>query len=383
MPFYQQRGRIPEKRHIQFRDKKGQLYWEELISREGFGYVYSNVYHLHPPTAVDGIGDFIPQSLDPIKNTHTPRHIRTRSLEARGNIISSRIPLFYNDDVIISKGIAGQSSDLLYRNGHYDECLFIHSGKGTFKSNFGVLDVKPGDYLVIPRGVIWSMEILDAIEFLVTETPGAIETPTRYRNRLGQLMEHSPFSERDIRTPHFVEPVSKGSSEVMVRLTKGYQFYNYQHHPFDIIGWDGYFYPWIFNIHDFMPITGKVHQPPPVHQTFQARGVVICSFVSRLYDYHPDAIPAPYAHSNVDSDEILYYVQGNFMSRRGIEAGSITFHPMGLPHGPQPGKIEESLGAEKTNELAVMIDTFNPLSMTHHCQDIDEADYPISWKEPS
>ncbi len=379
MPFYQQRGQLPNKRHIQFRDGKGNLYWEELISRQGFSYVYSNVYHLYPPTAVEQVGEFRSMELKPLKEQHRHHHIRTRELNISGDAISARVPLFFNKDVILSKGSADASMNSLYRNGHFDECIFIHNGKGTFHSNFGKLDLIAGDYLIIPRGIIWGIDVDKSLEFLVIETSGALETPSRYRNRLGQLLEHAPFCERDIKTPEFQEPITDGSATVIVRLRRGYQTYHYQHHPFDLRGWDGYYFPWIFNINDFMPITGKIHQPPPVHQTFQARGVVICSFVPRLFDYHPQAVPAPYAHSNVDSDEILYYVKGEFMSRRGIEEGSITFHPCGLPHGPQPGKIEESLGAKETDELAIMVDTFKPLKMTQAAAGIDDPEYPLSW----
>jgi homogentisate 1,2-dioxygenase len=238
-----------------------------------------------------------------------------------------------------------------------------------------------GDYVVIPRGVIWQMDVKQPIRILVIETSGPIETPTRYRNKFGQLLEHSPYAERDIRTPEFVGPVADMRVEVEVKLQHGIQTYGYQHHPFDIVGWDGYYFPYIFNINDFMPITGKIHQPPPVHQTFQAHGIVLCSFVPRPFDYHDKSVPAPYAHSNVDSDEIIYYVEGNFMSRKGIDEQSISYHPMGLPHGPQPGKIEESLGAKETNELAVMIDTFKPLNMTEAALNVDDEDYPYSWIE--
>jgi homogentisate 1,2-dioxygenase len=271
---------------------------------------------------------------------------------------------------------------ILYRNGHHDEVLFIQSGKGQFCSNFGNMNIKHGDYVVIPRGVIWQLIIHDPIRMLVVESSGPVETPNRYRNRFGQLMEDSPFCERDIRTPNFIEPkYQKNPVDVLVRIQGGYQTYSYEHHPFDLVGWDGFYFPWIFNINDFMPITGKVHLPPPIHQTFQSPGFVICSFVPRLYDYHDKAIPAPYAHSNVDSDEVLYYVKGKFMSRKGIESESITVHPMGLPHGPQPGKIEASLGKKETIELAVMIDTFSPLQYADILSTIDDSDYPYSWQE--
>ncbi len=381
MPFYQKRGDIPTKRHTQFRDDSGNLYWEELISREGFSHMYSNVYHVYPPTSVEAVGELKKYNLKAVDQTHRHHHIRTANVESDGDAISSRIPLFFNSDVVISKAHVKESMKSLYRNGNADEVLFIHTGSGIFKSNFGTMTLTAGDYLVIPRGVIWQIDVKEDMRILVTESSSPIETPTRYRNKFGQLLEHSPFSERDIRTPDFVEPVDDSPMDVEVKLRHGIQTYGYQHHPFDIVGWDGYYFPYIFNINDFMPITGKIHQPPPVHQTFQANGFVICSFVPRPFDYHDQSVPAPYAHSNVDSDEIIYYVEGNFMSRKGIDEQSISYHPMGLPHGPQPGKIEESLGAKETNELAVMIDTFKPLNMTEAALNVDDEDYPYSWIE--
>ena len=381
MPFYQKRGEIPNKRHIQFRDNSGNLYWEELISREGFSHMYSNVYHIHPPTGVEAVGEFKKKELIATDKTHRHHHIRTANLDSNGDAISSRIPLFFNSDVVISKAHVNESMDSLYRNGNADEVLFIHTGSGKLKSNFGNLALTLGDYVVIPRGVIWQIDVKEDMRILVTESSAPIETPTRYRNKFGQLLEHSPFSERDIRTPDFVGPVDDSPIDVEVKLRQGIQIYGYQHHPFDLVGWDGYYFPYIFNINDFMPITGKIHQPPPVHQTFQAHGFVICSFVPRLFDYHDESVPAPYAHSNVDSDEIIYYAEGEFMSRKDIESESVSYHPMGLPHGPQPGKIEESLGAKETNELAVMIDTFKPLNMTEAALTVDDEDYPYSWIE--
>tara|TARA_A100001037_G_C15153065_1_gene640961 strand:+ start:5199 stop:6347 length:1149 start_codon:yes stop_codon:yes gene_type:complete len=381
MPFYQKRGAIPEKRHIQFRDKSGNLYWEELFSRQGFSHMYSNAYHIHPPTAVEAVGDLKTINLISVDQAHQHRHIRTANVDSKGDAISARISLFFNNDIVISKAHVTDSMASLYRNGNSDEVLFVHHGSGSFKSNFGYMELKPGDYLVIPRGVIWKINVTNEMHILIAESAGPVETPARYRNKFGQLLEHSPFSERDIRTPVFVDPVEDSAIEVEVKLRNGIQTYGYQHHPFDLVGWDGYYFPYIFNINDFMPITGKIHQPPPVHQTFQGHGFVICSFVPRLFDYHDKSVPAPYAHSNVDSDEILYYVAGNFMSRKGIEEESITYHPMGLPHGPQPGKIEESLSAKETNELAIMIDTFKPLNITKAALNIDDKDYPYSWKE--
>jgi len=383
MPFYQKHGKLPDKRHIQFRDDDGNLYWEELISRKGFSHIYSNVYHLNPPTAINKVGDIDPIQLDAQDQEHRHHHIKTRNLNSKGDAISARVPLFFNSDVILSKSIVDDSMEYLYRNGHHDECLFVHGGKGTLRTNFGSLLLSQGDYAIIPRGVIWQLDVKESLELLIAETVGPIQTPDRYRNELGQLLEHAPYSERDLRTPILESPISGGPIQVKVRLIQGIQSYEYQHHPFDVVGWDGYYYPWVFNVNDFMPITGKVHQPPPVHQVFEAPGLVICNFVPRLFDYHPEAVPAPYAHSNVDSDEILYYVSGDFMSRKGMEAGSITYHPAGLPHGPQPGKIEASLDLNEANEIAVMIDTFKPLKITTNVIEIDDSHYPLSWLDNS
>ena len=379
MPFYQKQGNIPPKRHIQFRNNKNELLWEELISRGGFSGIYSNVYHKNPPTSIEAIGEIENTKLVSSKDKHRHMHIFTSGIKSEGDCISSRIPLFFNEDIIISKAHVKESMTSPYRNGCADEVLFIHEGEGEFHSNFGNIDLKSGDYLVIPRGVIWEIHNHAKMKILIIESSAPIETPKRYRNDFGQLLENSPFSERDITTPRFVGPVEDKPIEVKVKLNKGIQTYTYHHHPFDIVGWDGYYFPYVFNINDFMPITGKIHQPPPVHQTFQSKGFVICSFVPRLFDYHPDAIPAPYAHSNVDSDEIIYYAEGEFMSRKGIEKESITYHPMGLPHGPQPGKIEESIGAKETSELAVMIDTFKKLNISEHAMKVDDNDYPYSW----
>ncbi len=379
MPFYQKRGEIPNKRHIQFRNDENRLYWEELVSRGGFSNIYSNVYHKNPPTCIQAIGEVENHNLDYIKNEHRHMHILTAKLETKGDAINSRIPLFFNNDIIISKAHVDNSMNSLYRNGFADEVLFIHDGEGNFQSNFGYIALHPGDYLVIPRGVIWKISVKSKMKMLVIESEAPIETPERYRNKFGQLLEQSPFAERDIATPKFLDPVKDESINVKVKLRHGIQKYTYRHHPFDIVGWDGYYFPYVFNINDFMPITGKIHQPPPVHQTFQSKGFVICSFVPRLFDYHPQSIPAPYAHSNVDSDEIIYYAEGEFMSRKGIERESITYHPMGLPHGPHPGKIEESIDAKETKELAVMIDTFKKLNVAKSVMNIEDDDYTYSW----
>ena len=380
MPFYQSKGLIPPKRHTVFKNGDDNLYYEELVSREGFSHMYTNLYHLRMPTRVCDMGEFYPIMLKRGGTTHRARHIRTAKIKSSGNAISSRIPLFFNSDLIISKAHVDDSMEFHYRNGHFDELLYIQSGEGTFKSNFGILKFSYGDYIVIPRGVIWQMDVNDKCRILVVESNRPIETPSRYRNKFGQLLEHSPFCERDIRTPELTSPIDKeGEHLVKVRVADGIQDIVYAHHPCDIVGWDGYFFPWILNIDDFEPIVGSLHQPPPVHQVLQSEGFVVCNFVSRLFDFHPDAIPAPYPHSNVDSDEILFYSQGEFMSRKGIDLESITYHPMGLPHGPQPGKYEASIHMKKTEELAVMIDTFKPLNVTETSRQIDDNDYPFSW----
>jgi homogentisate 1,2-dioxygenase len=380
MPFYQKKGQVPEKRHIQFRNKNNDLYWEELISREGFSSIYSNTYHKNPPTAIEKIGECSEINLSLRNKIHKPYHIRTANINNNGDAIFSRIPLFYNQDITVYKSNVTESMVNLYKNAYADEVLFIQNGNGVLSSNFGSLNISKGDYVVIPRGVIWEIRIKTKMKILTIESSAPIETPAKYRNKFGQLLEHSPFSERDIKTPNFEKPIDENSIKINVKYGSKIQSYFYQNHPFDLVGWDGYYFPWVFNINDFMPITGKIHQPPPVHQTFQSNGFVICSFVPRLFDYHEKSIPAPYAHSNVDSEELIFYVEGNFMSRKGIDSESITYHPMGLTHGPQPGKIEESLNVKETTELAVMIDTFKPLNMTNNTKEIEDKNYPYSWK---
>ena len=380
MPFYQKKGQVPEKRHIQFRNKNNDLYWEELISREGFSSIYSNTYHKNPPTAIEKIGECSEINLSLRNKIHKPYHIRTANINDNGDAVFSRIPLFYNQDITVYKSNVTESMVNLYKNAYADELLFIQNGNGVLSSNFGSLNISKGDYVIIPRGVIWEIKIKTKMKILTIESGAPIETPAKYRNKFGQLLEHSPFSERDIKTPNFEKPIDKNSIKINVKYGSKIQSYFYQNHPFDLVGWDGYYFPWVFNINDFMPITGKIHQPPPVHQTFQSNGFVICSFVPRLFDYHEKSIPAPYAHSNVDSEELIFYVEGNFMSRKGIDSESITYHPMGLTHGPQPGKIEESLNAKETTELAVMIDTFKPLNMTNNTKEIEDKNYPYSWK---
>ena len=393
MPFYQKRGKIPDKKHTQFRDDDGNLYWEELISRGGFSHMYSTIYHTHPPTSITKLLSKrkIYELIDRDK-THMPYRLDTTRLisdsQKSKNVVDNRYPLFFNEDIVISYCLNLKNANSPYKNALADELLYIQEGSGMFISNFGSLEFKEGDYLVIPRGIIWKIKPETALNVLIIESNSPIETPERYRNKFGQLLEHSPFSERDIVTPQFPgQRLREADHErrfgrenvIDVKYDTIMQKYQYQHNLSDVIGWDGYYYPWKFNIKDFMPITGKIHQPPPVHQTFQSKGFVVCSFVPRLFDYHKEAIPAPYAHSNVDSEEIIFYSKGDFMSRKNIGEGDITYHPMGLTHGPQPGKIEESLGVKETDEYAVMIDTFKPLKMTTGTNRLEDGKYPFSW----
>ncbi len=382
MPFYYKQGKIPPKRHTAFRSESGTLYYEELVSREGFSGNYSNLYHLNRPTKIAKVCEFTSINIDRAESKHRARHITTADLENSGDAVSSRIPLFFNSDVTISVATVTKAMDFCYRNGMADELFYVQAGGGEFISNLGTMQLKPGDYIVIPRGIIWQLNPAEKIKLLITESIGSIETPNRYRNKFGQLLEHSPFCERDIHTPKLQPPQeNSGETKVLVKTMEGLQEFIYSHHPCDVIGWDGYYFPWKMSIHDFEPIVGSIHQPPPVHQTFQATGFVVCSFVPRLFDFHPDAIPAPYPHSNVDSDEVIYYSRGDFMSRQGIQQESITLHPMGLPHGPQPGKYHSSIGKKKTDELAVMIDTFKPLFVTEAAKKFDDSEYPLSWKD--
>ncbi|MEM7477336.1 MAG: homogentisate 1,2-dioxygenase [Planctomycetota bacterium] len=383
MTFYHRLGRIPHKRHTQFRKESGELHHEELMGIHGFSGNQSLLYHLHPPTRVQKVGLAPYQSPEfeeqgPLKH----RLLNTLDLPSKGDAIQGRIPLMGNQDCVLSMVRPSKSMDYWYRFAHGDELIFVHEGTGLLETQFGDLRYGIGDYLVIPTGVMWRL-LPDAGEqrMLVVEAHGHIEPPNRYLNNYGQFLEHSPYCERDLRTPENLKTVDEsGEFEVHVKARGVISRYSYSHHPLDVVGWDGYLWPYAFNIKEFEPITGSVHQPPPVHQTFSGPGFVVCSFVPRLFDYHPEAIPAPYNHSNVDSDEVIYYVDGNFMSRKGIDRGSLTIHPNGIPHGPHPGTYEASIGAKKTEELAVMVDTFRPLRMTRQCSAMENEDYYKSWK---
>ena len=384
MPIYHTLGKIPAKRHTVFRQPNGKLYAEELVSTEGFSGMYSLVYHTHPPTIVKSLGT--PYSVEP--KIAKEKHLRHTSLlgfniKPEDDYLKSRKPVLVNADLQISLAAPKKSmTDYFYKNSQADEVIFIHKGTGTLKTGFGKIKFSYGDYLVVPRGTIYQIEFDDENNRLfIIESYSPIRFPKRYQNQFGQLMEHAPFCERDIRRPIDLETFDQeGDYKILIKKQGLIYPYTYGTHPFDFIGWDGYHYPWAFSIHNFEPITGRVHQPPPVHQTFEAHNFVICSFVPRKYDYHPEAIPAPYNHSNVDSDEVLYYVDGDFMSRNSVVQGQITLHPGGIPHGPHPGSVEKSIGKEKTDELAVMIDPFKPLMITEEALLIEDENYHKSWQ---
>jgi homogentisate 1,2-dioxygenase len=383
MTMYIQRGKIPRRRHVVYRNEQGKHQFEEHISRLGFSDIYSNAYHVHMPTRVAKVGKFRPISLEAIEGDHRHRHLKTLELKPEGDWVTGRKPLMFNADLTMGtiSPLKGPGS-AFYKNATCDEVLFIHKGQGTFESMFGSLKFGEGDYIVVPRGVIHTMTFdSDENRVFYVESSGPLDTPKHYRNQYGQLLEHAPYCERDIRLPEFQPPVNQtGEFPLHIRLHHGVQEYLWGHHPFDLVGYDGYYYPWIFNIKDYMPKVGQVHLPPPTHLTFTGPGYVICSFCPRPFDFDPNAVPIPYAHSNIDSDEVLYYVDGNFMSRKGIDAGSITLHPYGIPHGPQPGLLEKSLESKETGELAVMVDTFRPLKVAKLCEKIDDAAYPYSWQ---
>lgn len=386
MPAYYSLGEIPHKRHTQFRKADGTLYSEELFGTEGFSGNYSNLYYHYPPTRVKKVEKFayIPYPQEEWRqDIHRHHHLKSAHMKRGGDAVLGRQPLMYNKDLIISVALPVQEMNYYYRDGEADLVYFVHEGHGTLETNFGLLPYHEGDYIIIPRGTTFRFQIAadsPSSRFLTVEAYGTIEPPRRYLNKNGQLLEHSPYCERDIRRPQeLVTHTGRGDYEVRVKVGNLISSYWYDFHPINTVGWDGCEYPWIFNIADFEPITGRVHQPPPVHQTFQGPNFVICSFVPRKLDYHPLSIPVPYNHSNIDSDELLYYVNGNFGSRRGIEQSSLTLHPRGIPHGPHPGAVEKSLGAERTEELAVMIDTFYPLKYTTIAQTIDDPGYPYSW----
>lgn len=383
MPFYNKLGNIPHKRHTVFRQPNGNLYHEQLFGTIGFDGMSSLLYHIQPPTVVKEIlGETNVAPEVALERNMTMRSLKGFEVTPKDDYIASRTPVLVNSDCYIELASPKKSmTDYFYKNADADEVIFIHRGSGQLKTQLGVIDFSYGDYLVVPRGMIYQLHFNDADNKLfIIQSFHPIYTPKRYRNWFGQLLEHSPFCERDIRPPHRLETIDdEGSFLIRIKKQDVLYDYVYAHHPFNVVGWDGFNYPYAFSIHDFEPITGRVHQPPPVHQTFETSAFVICSFVPRLYDYHPDSIPAPYNHSNIDSDEVLYYVDGDFMSRNHIEKGQITLHPAGIPHGPHPGAYERSIGKKETLELAVMVDTFKPLKLTKQAIQIEDPSYMKSW----
>jgi homogentisate 1,2-dioxygenase len=397
MPHYRKVGDVPPKRHTQFRSPSGALYAEELMGHEGFSSASALLYHRHAPTAIvaaDDVGEPDPELA--ANRPLLPRHLRTSRLPGGGDLVTGRHPVLANDDVRLAVAQPTEASGL-YRNTTGDEVVYVRQGALRLESTFGVLDCVAGDYVVVPTGTThrWVPADVDAdapgagpVHALVIEAGGHVGPPSRYLSAQGQFLEHSPYCERDLHGPTEPWTVDDGDDarngdgvEVLVRNQGGLTRYRYLHHPFDVVGWDGCLYPYRLSIHDFEPITGRVHQPPPVHQTFAGTNFVVCSFVPRKLDYHPLAVPVPYNHANVDCDEVLYYCAGNFTSRKGagIEHGSMSLHPAGFVHGPQPGSVEAGLGEERTEELAVMVDTFRPLQLAGGARACEDADYAWSW----
>lgn len=385
MPYYIRRGNIPHKRHTQFRKADGSLYSEQLFSTEGFSAESSLLYHLHPPTVItDSLPGVLvkPQAAEP--ELLKPRSFQGSLVLPCGDYLDSRNVILFNSDCRISLAAPMDSiTNYFVKNAGADECIFVHEGTGALETIYGIITFGPGDYLVIPRGTIYRLNFDGTHNrLLVIESTTPFRFPKRYLSDSGQLLEHAPFCERDLRTPEHRPPIDKeGHFEIKVLKGDYVHPVMYRYHPFDVEGWDGCCYPFALSIHDFEPVTGRVHQPPPVHQTFATGHFVVCSFVPRLYDYHPESVPAPYNHSNIDSDELLYYVDGDFMSRKHVTRGMISLHPAGIPHGPHPGAVEKSIGQKGTNELAVMIDTFRPLQLTENALHIEDKDYYKSWNE--
>jgi len=385
MPHYHKLGSIPHKRHTQFRKPDGSLYSEQLFSTEGFSDDYSLLYHCHPPTQIiktEPQQDVSPQIAEEKMLKH--RSFEGFHIKPAADYLESRVPVLVNNDCHIVLAAPQQSmTSYFYKNADADELIFVHEGTGKVITQYGQLPFSYGDYIILPRGTIYQIHFdTPANRLFIVESFTPLRYPKRYMSKYGQLMEHSPYCERDIRPPQDLLTYDE-KGDFLIRAKKKGVLYglHYGTHPFDVVGWDGCCYPYIFSIHDFEPITGRVHLPPPTHQTFETNSFVVCSFVPRLYDYHPLAIPAPYNHSNIDSDEVIYYVDGDFMSRKSVTRGMITLHPAGIPHGPHPGAVEKSIGAKETKELAVMVDTFRPLMLTKQALGIENQDYVMSWAE--
>lgn len=385
MPIYHKLGKIPPKRHTIFENPKGGIYYEQLFGTEGFNSHSSLLYEIHRPTQVKEI--LSSQNIQPeiaISKNIKSLLLSTFSIKPEKDFLESRKALFINADCVI--GVAAPTQSLrsyFYKNADADELLFIHKGKGKLRTFMGNIPFEYGDYLVIPRGMIYQIDFeTEDNRIFYVESFAPYYTPKRYKSSSGQLLEHAPFCERDFKLPLELETYDeKGDFLVKIKKEGTLHEFVYATHPFGVVGWDGYNFPYGFSIHNFEPITGRVHMPPPIHQTFETSAMVICSFCPRMYDYHPKAIPAPYNHSNIDSDELLYYVDGDFMSRNNIKQGNITLHPKGIPHGPAPGAYERSIGQKETLELAVMVDTFRPLMVTAEAIKISDENYYKSWVE--
>ncbi|HYK89429.1 MAG TPA: homogentisate 1,2-dioxygenase [Acidobacteriota bacterium] len=384
MPIYHHAGQVPRKRHMVFRQPDGALYAEELIGNKGFTGPSSLLYHLNRPTSVISVRHFRELKWDPEPDpTARHRHFRTHQLPQVPSPTLDRIPIMSNQDVTLFFVQPQREDEHFYRSGQGDELIFVSNGTGVLETQMGDLPFRRGDYLLVPRGILHRFKFTShPLRFLVIESAGYLRTPARYRNEHGQLLEISPYCERDIRAPENVTARDqKGEFRILVKKNNCLTEMMLDHHPFDVVGWDGYYYPWALNIEDFEPRVGRFHLPPPVHQTFEGDGFVVCSFCPRPFDFDPGAIPAPYAHSNVMADEVIYYANSEFMSRKGIELGSITLHPDGLPHGPHPGRAEESIGKKSTGELAVMIDTYRSLQVGRAALDVEDKEYCLSWGE--
>lgn len=383
MAHYHKLGEIPQKRHIVFRKPNGELYAEQLISSEGFSSEYTLTYHQYPPTLVSEIGEIksvAPEFLD--NDLMVKRSFNGFEVKPEGDFLSSRRIVLGNNDLCISLAApVERESKYFFKNSQAHEMIFVHKGKGVLKTMLGHIDFVPGDHLIIPKGITYQMFFEEGENRLfIVESFSPFRFPKKYLSNTGQLLENAPIYERDIRIPNRLDSFDQlGDFEVKIKRDDKLYSYHYQSHPFDVVGWDGCYYPYALSIHEFEPITGRIHQPPPVHQTWEAHNFVTCAFVPRLYDYHPQSIPAPYHHANLDSDEVLYYVDGDFMSRNNIQKGQISLHPMGVAHGPHPGAVERSIGKKETEELAVMVDTFKPLKLTKAALDIEVKDYFKSW----
>ena len=389
MPVYHHLGQLPPKRHTVFKSPAGSFYYEQLFGTVGFDGMSSLMYHLHRPTQVKAVLDAV--DLRPtlaVEHNIMSRKLIGFDVAPADDFLQSRTPLLVNTDVVLGVAAPTGSGSMtyFYKNADADELLFIHRGTGTLHTMLGQIPFVPGDYLLIPRGMIYQISFNETAgsegnRFFYVESTSPMYTPKRYRNYFGQQLEHSPYSERDLKLPRDLETHDE-RGEFVLKIKKEGILHSlvYDYHPFDVVGWDGYNFPYGISIHDFEPITGRIHQPPPVHQMFETKSCVVCSFVPRLFDYHPQAVPAPYNHSNIDSDEVLYYVDGNFMSRNGIGPGVLTLHPGGIPHGPHPGAMERSIGKTGTDELAVMVDTFRPLRLTTQAMGIDDGVYFQSWR---